>query len=201
VVGRARRPYSPPSSATPSTGRVQVPRIITDVVASLRPWPIEVTVADTQVVIPAYPAADWLSVLMVDDLRLDDMLLALAPDVADTIDEALFSGSLSFDDYSDLILNIITTAAGRPWHKALRLITTVQASWDVIGADLEQRGIDADRCSLSAWLDVALVTLLKHLDEKDIPLFVTRLEAPLPGNEEEEMTMSADDFAALMAEQ
>lgn len=201
MAGRVRRPFNPPSTGSQDAGRVQVPRIVTDAVASLRPWPIELTVGGVQVQIPAYPAADWLSVLMVDELRLDEILLALAPDVADVIDDALFDGSLSFDDYSDLMLNIITTAAGRPWHKALRLITTVQASWDVIGAELEQRGVDAERFSLGAWLDVALVTLLRNLNEKDVPLFVTRLEAPLPGDEVEEMTMSVDDFAALMASQ
>lgn len=201
MAGRARRPFNPPNAGSQDKGRIKVPHVVTDPVASLRPWPVDVTVAGQEVQIPAYPAADWLSVLMVESLAFDDILMTLAPDVAEIVDEALFNESLSFDDYSDLMLNIISTVAGRPWHKALRLIATVHTSWDVIGAELEQRGINALQISLGAWLDVALVSLLKHLEEKDIPLFVAQLEAPAPGAEPEEMTMSTDDFAMLMANQ
>jgi hypothetical protein len=201
VAGRARRPFNPPSSGTKDKGHIKVPRIVTDAVMSLRPWPIEMTVAGQDVQIPALPAADWLSVLMVENLVFDDVLMNLAPDVAEVVDQALFDGSITFDDYSKLLLDLISTVSGRPWHKALRLIAVVHVSWDVIGAELEFKGIDATEVSLGAWLDVALIALLKNLEEKDIPLFVTRLEAPAPGAEEEEMTMAPDDFAALVANQ
>lgn len=172
--------------------------MVTDPVASLKPWPTVVTVAGQDYEVPAWPAADWLSALMADPLDLNDLLYNLAPDLADAIDDALLSDALDFDDYLNLALDLVTTASGRPWFKALRLIGTVRENWDVVGAELELRGVDAARVSLGAWLDIALITVLKMMNEKDVPMFTLKLEAPAPGEEPAQMEMSADDFQALM---
>lgn len=175
--------------------------MVTDPIASLKPWTTIVTVAGEDFEVPALPAADWLSVLMADPLVLDDALIQLAPELGEAVDEALLSGDLDFDDYLNLLLDLVSTVSGRPWFKALRLIGSMQGSWDVVGAELELRGVDAARVSLGAWLDIALVTMLKLMDEKDVPMFTLKLEAPPPGQEPDEMEMSAQDFQALMGGQ
>lgn len=200
MVGRARRPFNPNSSSS-NSGRIRVPSIVTDPVASLKPWPLAVRVAGREYEVEPWSAADWLSVLMAEDLDLDDVLEVLAPDVADALYRSLLQDQVTIEDYVALGTDLITVASGRPWYKALRLIGTMSRSWDVVGAELEKRGIDASRISLGAWLDVALITMLGLMEEKDVTMFVTKLEAPPPGSDPMDQEMSRDDFAALMAGQ
>lgn len=199
MAGPARRPFNP--SASQESAKIRVPRVVTDPIWSLQPWPIDVQVAGKVAQIRAEPASAWLGVLMSDNFSLDDVLVTLAPNVGAMVDEALYSEQLSFDDYAELVLDIISHAAGRPWHIALRLIGSARASWDVIGAKLILKGIDASHLSLSAWLDVALLTMLQSMEAKDVAMFNAKLEAPPPGADPDDMTMSTDDFAALMASQ
>lgn len=152
--------------------------------------------------IPALPAAMWLATLMSDSLDVSNLFLALAPDLADALDEALFAERLSLEDYVDLAFQVIDQVAGRPWHIALRLIGSARASWDVVGAEMVFRHIDAAQVSLSAWLDAALLVMIRSMDSKDVTMFLAKLEAPPPGVDPfDEMEMPADDFAALMAAQ
>lgn len=200
MAGRARRPFNPDSSPG-SNGRIRVPSVVTDPVASLKPWPLAVQVAGEEYEVEPWTAADWLSVLMVEDMDLDDVLETLAPDVADALYQSLLQDQITIEDYVALGTDLITIASGRPWFKALRLIGTMSRSWDVVGAELEKRGVDASRISLGAWLDVALITMLGLMEEKDVTMFVNKLEAPPPGTDPMDQEMSRDDFQALMASQ
>lgn len=199
MAGRPRRAFNPASSQAPDTGGIRVPQVVKDPISSLRPWPVLITVAGEDILIPALPAADWLAILMRDDFSTDDMFWALG--VATALDEALYSGALSFEDYAAMALDVISTAAGRPWYMAIRLIASVMQSWDVIGSELTLRGINAAVISLSAWLDVVLIVMLKFMKKEDVALFSMKLTAPPPGTDPTEMEMSADDFQALMAGQ
>lgn len=197
----ARRPFNPPT--TPGAEpKVRVPRVVTEPVWSLQPWPVDVSLAGQQYQIPAAPAASWLGVLMTDAFVLDDLFLALAPELGDAVDEALYGERFSFDDYADLVLDIISNVSGRPWHIALRLIGSARNSWNVVGAELILKGVDATQISLSAWLDVVLLVMIRGMEAKDVAMFTAKLEAPPPGADPvDEMTMSTDDFGALMAGQ
>lgn len=200
MAGRARRPFNPGTSPQKNTG-IRVPKVVVDPVSSLKPWPTVVTVGGSEYEIPALSAADWLSVLMADPLNLDMMFLELAPHLAEAVDDALMDEILDFDQYLTLIQDVISAVAGRPWFKALRLIGSMAQSWDVVGAELELRGVDTARISLGAWLDIALITMLKLMDEKEVAMFTLKLEAPPPGQEQQELEMSTDDFQALMRNQ
>lgn len=202
MAGRARRPFNPPTTQTPSSGGIRVPKVVTDPVWSLCPWPLDVQVDGKTIQIPAVPASEWLAMLMSDALDINDLFLTVAPDLAEAVDEALFEERLSLQEYADLILQVIDQVAGRPWHIALRLIGSARNSWDVIGAELVLRGVNAAQLSLSAWLDVVLLLMLRCMDTKDIPMFTAKLEAPPPGEDPmDDMEMSSDDFGALMAGQ
>lgn len=203
MVGRARRPFNPPATSAPaSNSGIRVPKLVTDPVWSLQPWPLDVSVDGQVIQIPALPAAEWLATLMSDSLDVSNLFLALAPDLADALDEALFAERLSLEDYVDLAFQVIDQVAGRPWHIALRLIGSAQASWDVVGSEMVFRHIDAATLSLSAWLDAALLIMIRSMDSKDVTMFLAKLEAPLPGVDPfDEMEMPAQDFAALMAGQ
>lgn len=189
----------PQSSA--DAGRVNVPRLNRDPVSSLRPCSVTVTIGSGEVEIPALSAADWLSVLMVEAVELDDIFPGLLSEQdTDLVEEAILEGSLELQEFRDLILSVIETASARHWWVALRLIEVARTSWDVIGGELVLRGVDAESLSLSAWLDVLLLTVLRNMEPKDTQMFTMRLETPPPeakDGAEQEMEMSQDAFMAI----
>lgn len=191
---------SRPSGANaPESGQISVPALNLDPVQSLQPWPVTITFCNEDVTIPAMPAAGWLTVLMSKDLSLDDVFPGLlGEDEADWVDEQILDGHLGVGELQDLVLEIIELASARRWWVTLRLVDVAKRSWDVIGAELILRGIDATQVSFSAWLDVLLVTVLKNMDTKDTTMFNLRLEAPPEDEEEpEEMEMDRSSFLAL----
>jgi hypothetical protein len=81
----------------------------------------------------------------------------------------------------------------------MRLVDLARRSWDAIGGEMLSRGVDAGALSLSGWLDILLITVLRNMEQKDITLFNMRLEAPPEGEqpEPEELEMSRSAFMAL----
>lgn len=194
----ARRP-SVPSSPGTDTGHITVPKLNQDPVQSLQPWPVVIAFHGEELTIPALPAVDWLTVLMSGEFSLDDVFPGLLDeDDADWVDEQLALGRVGMDEFRATVLDVIETISARKWWVTLRLVDVARHSWDVIGAELTVRGVDATRVSLSAWLDVVLITVLKNMDAKDTTMFNLRLEAP-PEDEEkpEEMEMDRSSFLAL----
>lgn len=182
-------------------GRVNVPKLNRDPVSSLRPYSVTVTVSGGEVEIPALSAADWLAVLMVESVELDDIFPGLlSEEDTDLVEEAILSGSMELQEFRDLVLGVIETASARRWWVALRLVEVARTSWDVIGGEMILRGVDAESLSLSAWLDVLLLTILRNMEPKDTQMFTMRLETPPPeekGAAVEELEMSQDAFMAI----
>lgn len=193
-----RRP-SVPSSTGSDSGRITVPRLNKDPVQSLRPWPVAVTWEGQEYEIPALPAADWLSVLMVEQLHLDDVFPGLLPeDQVQGVEEVLATTDPDVDEFLQFSLDIVETISGRRWWVALRLIELARLSWDVIGGEMALKGVDPDRVSLSCWLDQLLLVALRNMEPKDITMFTMKLESPPPGEDKvEEIVMSRDAFLAL----
>jgi hypothetical protein len=157
---------------------------------------VVVTVAGRDFEIPAMTAADWLTLLMVPNLDPFDVFPGLLDE--EGIDTIL-AGNLSMAEFEEVAVEVIATASARSWWVALRLIDVARDSWDVIGAELGLRGVDATRLSLSSWLDVLLIIVLRNMDPKDVQMFTMRLENPPQGVEEgaEEPTMTAQAFMAM----
>ena len=178
---------------------VQIPRHTQDPIWSLRPWPVELELAGRVWEFPAVPAADWLSVLMAESPDLEQLLLDLCPDGM----ELLFDASVEPDVLYDGLLALVEQVASRRWWIALRLIGVVRTNWNTLGVELMEAGIDAEKLSLSAWLDAALVITLRVMDPKETTLFITRLEMPPPeemaAEQErvEEMEMSVEQFLSM----
>ena len=180
--------------------RVQIPKLITDPVWSLRPWPVQVTIGPLQVQIPALPAADWLAVLMANEIDPEDIFPGLLePEDMEAFEDALYAGEFGLDEYNRTFFEVIETVAARPWWVTLRLIGVVRDEWAVIGADLLAK-VDASALSLSGWLDVALASIMAHIEPESATMFTLQLEMPPPrevAKVQQELEMSPAEFMAL----
>jgi hypothetical protein len=187
---------------TPDTGssRIAVPKLNRDPIQSLRPFPVDITLGGHEFTIPALPASAWLTVLMTEEMDFSDILPGLLDEEqTGDLEDMILDRVVSLDELEDAILGVLEIVSARDWWVALRLILNVRSNWDVIGAELGIQGIDATHISLSSWLDVVLILLLRAMDQKDIQMFTMRLEAPPPEAETEEadMEMSSSEFMAM----
>jgi len=182
---------------------IDLPKLVTDPVASFKPWPIDVKVGADVVTIPAMDASEWLSLLMEMDVEayVDDIFPGLlADDEAQIIERALWDEKLSLEELREVALQVIASVSGRPWWVALRLIFTVKANWDSIGGEFSFRGIDPSRLSLAGWLDAAQLILIRGIgDNAKVNSFFMKLEKPPPGYESTaDKVMDADAFLSMM---
>lgn len=186
---------------SPDSGsRVTVPKLNRDPVQSLAPYSVVLTVAGRDMEIPALPAADWLSILMVESPELDEIFPGLLPDDdVDLVEDLLAGRELTLDEYEDIILSVIETVSARPWWVTIKLIETARTSWDLLGGELTLRGVDATQVSLSSWLDALLLTVIKNMDSKEVTMWCMKLEAPPPDAkvDESEMEMDPSHFMAM----
>ena len=188
-----------PSSGGPgqsgASPQVVIPHHTTDPVMSLRPWAVELEIAGVVYSFPAVPAADWLTVLMAENLDPDQILLDLCP----TGYALLFDENVDQEELYLAVLDVVEQVSGRKWWIALRLIGVVRSNWNVLGAEMFYRHIDPTVLSLSAWLDVMLVLTIRAMDPKDVAMFTSRLEIPPAGIESDpaDMEMSADQFLSM----
>lgn len=123
----------------------------------------------------------------------------LSEESQELLNEALFDGVITLDDLYDTCLNVLETAAARPWWVALRLVATVRHSWQVLGAEMLMRGVNAGAMSLSGWLDVSLLLIMRNIDAKEATMFTLKLEQPPPGVDAEvpEPEMSPASFMSM----
>ena len=189
---------SAPNSSPEAQTQVTIPKTVTDPVWSLRPWPVSVRVVGTMFEIPALPAADWLTILMTENPDLDDIFPGLLDEEdQDIVTEAMLDGAL--EETFSVCLDIITAVSGRPWYIAMRLIEVARNSWQVLGAEMLLKKVNAEELSLSGWLDVLLLLIMRNIDPKEATMFTMRLEAP-PADvevEQPELEMSVGSFMSM----
>ena len=141
---------------------------------------------------------------MQDDIDLFDVVPAMCgPAFEDQVTHHLLLGQIELPQIRRAALDVISSVTGRPWWFSMRLIKTVAASWEVIGGEIAMRGVDAERLSISAWLDASFLICLRSLESNKITMFVSQLEIAPPeeaAGQEENMFMSADTFMALGAQ-
>jgi len=180
---------------------VVIPKLVTDPVASFRPWPINIRVGREQVTIPAMCASDWLDLLMqMEDLWLENIF----PDLLDSddsylVEDALAAGKIGPQELSDIALDVIAAAGGRPWWVVMKLIGCIKANWDNVGGEFALEGVNPNQLSLAGWLDAALVIVIRHIDGNDqTNAFLMRLEAPPPGQEAPSQAVDVNTFMSMM---
>jgi hypothetical protein len=161
---------------------------------------VAVDLAGTTVEIPALPAADWLGVLMADPLDPEDVFPGLlSQEEADQVEDFLFDELVSLDELDQIFLDVVGLVGARPWWVTMRLVAAARNGWAVLGPEM-LRQVDATRVSLSGWLDVLLVTILRRIEPESATMFTLQLELP-PASEakrvEEELEMSPSAFMAL----
>jgi hypothetical protein len=140
-----------------------------------------VTVGGHLFEVPAQPATWWLSVLMDPKAELLDLFPGcLDDDGKDAVNELLFNQAISIKELYELTLDVIGTNGSREWWIVLRLVEIARQSWHTIGAEMLSRGVDPSTLSLSGWLDVLTLTLMKNIDPKDATMFIMKLEQPPP---------------------
>lgn len=190
-----------PSTDQP-VSRFSVPKLIKDPVWSLCPWPLDVSIGTIEATIPAHPASVWLAILMNESWDLEDIFPGLVAEVAEDVDDGLTEEVFSLDDLQDLCLDILEIVSGRPYYVTLRLVIIAREAWDTVGAELILQHIDPSSISLSAWLDVLTLTILKNLDEDKRTMVLAQLEAPPPGEEItlEDSEMPRNQFLAMMSD-
>ena len=184
-----------PSVSEPEAPRIQIPKQTKDPVWSVKAWPVVLTVGGRDVEFPAATAADWLGVLMVDPVDLDDVIRVMAVDG----ERLLFDEDLG-SELEEACLDVLSLVSGRPWWQAMRLISVASANWNTVGGEMLYRGIFPDQLSLSAWLDVLLLTIIKLMDPKQVTMFTLQLERPpvdVIDGEAQEMEMDRNQFLSM----
>jgi hypothetical protein len=162
---------------------------------------VVVDVGQDTFTIPAMSAADWLAVLMVDDISIDDIFPGMLTSVDRTaVEVVLHQGILTLEDVQEVSLEIISRVCGRPWWVALRLIWGARVSWDALGGEMVR--YDADRLSIAGWLDALFLVMLRGLEDNKRSMFLMKLEMPPPGwgPDPEELEMSGNAFLAMAGE-
>lgn len=162
-----------PSFSSQEESRVQVPKLNTDPVWSLRPWPVEIEVAGTAIEVPPLCATDWLFYLMQETPDLD----TLARDIIPDLEDLLYEDALDMEEFYRTLLEVVSCVSAHPWWVTMRLISVARYQWDILGPELLQRGANPNLISLALWLDVLLITILSSMDAKKTTLFVMQLEA------------------------
>jgi hypothetical protein len=146
---------------------------------------IAVDIGEDRWVIPALDAAEWLKVLLDDDLDPELIFPGFCgPDVIVEVNRKLIDGTITMEQMEKALYDVLEAASGRRWWIALRLARTVRTHWDRVGGELAANGVTPFGISLSYWLDGAYATflrLLKDADPQAMGDFTKKLTAPPPG--------------------
>jgi hypothetical protein len=195
----AGRPYA---STPPDPPKLRIPKINTDLVWSLKPWPTQIYIGGLELEIPPLTAADWIpSIIDMMEDTLGLLMGVLSEDDQGRLTDLMFTGTVEADDLFTLCTDLLTTVGARPWWVTIRLITVAQQNWDTIGAEMMMKGVNAAAMSLAGWLDVFLLVLLRMMDPKETTMFTMKLEMVPPEFmhqvPEESLEISADAFLSM----
>ena len=148
-----------------------------------------------EIEVPDWSAADWLTVLMQPEWTVEDLIIEMVPSGVSLLLDDVFAP----EDVPGLAFDLIEEASGRHWWVAMRLITVLVDTWDIMSAEAIFNGVDAERLSLAGWLDAMLVLLMRRIDPDQAAMFTSRLEM-VPADEEvdpQELEMSPQQFLAM----
>lgn len=156
-----------------------------DLLASLKPWSIEdVIIVDQTYRVPPLPAIDWLTILLDEQVSIFAITGLLEPDANENVEQHVLTGRYQREDWEELVWELVTIAAGRPWWTTLYLIGNAKHPTNVeaVKGQLVLNHIDATTISLSAWLDAVYHIFTQHMKSEDRQKFDLLLARPPAGS-------------------
>ena len=174
---------------------------MTDALAALGVWPIEVELAGRTWTIPATPAAGWfIAILREDPLPIVPGMLD--EDAQLDIVEMLAFGLVDADDIAQASRDALEVASGWRWWAADRMIRSAGAEWKQVNGQLIRRGIDLQTLPLGAVLNALYAMAVEGRDEQKRTQFDFDLNRPPAGamSEEEREEQAAAMFAEAFRE-
>lgn len=167
--------------------------------ASLDLYKVQVTLGESTWFIPALPAAEWLKILLADELDAEAIFPGFCgPQAIIDVNQMIIDEIVTSEDLEEAICDAITAASGRKWWITLRLCRFLRTGWDRIGGELAAGGVTPFTVSLSYWLDGAYATCLRVIekgDPKQLTRFTDQLTAPLPGKAKESFDLARNQAA------
>jgi hypothetical protein len=156
--------------------------------ASLAIWGCEVELGGRNYTIPARSAADWFIVILTEGTWLPIIPGMLEdPDERLAVLDDLAFGTVTLDDLVDRQQLILEEMSGMRWWVADKLIRGASANWRPIGAELTKRGVDLDKVSLAAALDVIYAFCCSTMTREELTQFKLELERPPAGMDPDQM--------------
>lgn len=148
-----------------------------DPLAPVGRWDIEVELAGKTWTIPASSAADWIMPVLGGQ---PDAILDLLVEDTDTLEDALYSGELSWDEIEAAHRDAIESASGVRWWEAQRLLG-LALDWDGVGGELLLRGFLLEEKSLAQTCAAVWRLATRGADDKDRNKITFEIEKPPPG--------------------
>jgi hypothetical protein len=174
---------------------------VTDALAALGTWPIEVELGGRTWTIPATPAAGWfIAILREDPLPIIPGMLGEEEQL--DIVEALAFGLIDVDDITQASRDALEVASGWRWWAADRMIRSAGAEWKIVSGQLIRRGIDLEKLPLGAVLNALYAMSVEGLEGNKRTQFDFDLNRPPAGamSEEEREEEAAAMMQAAMQE-
>lgn len=151
-----------------------------DLLAHLRPCPIEVTFDQVPYELPALDAVEWIALIDAPNPDLYEIFPGLAGSRAvEHVEDALWDGRVTPDDVGKVALAAIGAAGDRNWWEVLRIIHAAKSAWDVVHVNR------ASTMSLAGWLDELWSSIMNHIDPKKRAAWVSEIQSPPKGTDEE----------------
>lgn len=173
---------------------------VVDPLASLKSWPLTVTVGDADYRLVPASAAQWLVVLLEDPLDLAQILPGMIHEEDEEgLEEAMMEGRVSEAEIRDACWEIITACSGRDWWWAFNLVRTVSTVWMQVYGRLMAGGLDLEGLPLGAALDVMYAICIERMDREHRNTFDRELSR-VPAGVEQQLDENAEEarFLALM---
>ena len=173
-----------------------------DPIASLRPWPITVTIAGQDYTIPALPASVWLEVLLASRVQVLGVIPGLLGD-EDGIELAMrmAEAEVDLDEVYQASLDAIAVAGGRSWWWCLSFAAGMGVAWNTLSGHLILAGVDWDKLSLAGFFDAAYALISRNIPKEKLQLLDLELNSPPAGVEVPfDEDAEAQAFMTMMSE-
>lgn len=154
-----------------------------DAIASLRTFPIAVSLGGTDLTLEPRPALVWLEALADEPPNLELIIPGMIREQDQPVlDDLLLGGKVTLGDLGDAILDAVAVAAGRPWWTALALIRLLCSDTRPLLIRAVAM-VDLTVIPLGAWCDLVYIELVRNMSREDRTQFDTTLMTPPPGVE------------------